>query len=186
VRWDLRYALSYRDLEEMMRQRGLRVDHTTISRWVQREAPELKKRCRPHLKACNDSWRVDETSITIRKSWMDLSRVVDSQGNTLAFLVSPTRDAKAAKSFFVKALHSTAGSVPGARPIQEQVAQPMVPAEPTPTTSALGVINVEKNAATPSAIAELKANGVLLEAVKLKPGQLLEEPDRARSINDRV
>jgi IS6 family transposase len=58
VRWYLRYELSYRDLEEMMRERGLQVDHTTIYRWVQHYAPELEKRCRPHLKATNDSWRV--------------------------------------------------------------------------------------------------------------------------------
>jgi transposase-like protein len=63
VRWYLRYALSYRDLEEMIAERGLSVDHTTIFRWVQHYAPELDKRSRPHLKACNDSWRVDETSI---------------------------------------------------------------------------------------------------------------------------
>jgi hypothetical protein len=61
IRWYLRYALSYRDLEEMMLERGLHVDHTTIYRWVQRYAPELEKRCRPHLKVCNDSWKVDET-----------------------------------------------------------------------------------------------------------------------------
>jgi IS6 family transposase len=61
VRWYLRYALSYRDLEEMMLERGLSVDHTTIYRWVQHYAPELEKRCHPHLKTTNDSWRVDET-----------------------------------------------------------------------------------------------------------------------------
>jgi transposase-like protein len=55
VRWYVRSALSYRDLEEMMLERGLHVDHTTIYRWVQYYAPELEKRCRPHLKACNDS-----------------------------------------------------------------------------------------------------------------------------------
>lgn len=55
VRWYLRYSLSYRDLEEMMHERGLSVDHTTIYRWVQRYAPELDKRCRPHLKAYHDS-----------------------------------------------------------------------------------------------------------------------------------
>ena len=70
VRWYVRYALSYRNLEEMMLERGLHVDHTTIYRWVQRYAPELEKRCRPHLKACNDSWKVDETSIKVRKVWM--------------------------------------------------------------------------------------------------------------------
>ena len=55
VRWYLRYALSYRDLEELMLERGLHIDHTTLFRWVQRYAPEREKRCRPHLKACNDS-----------------------------------------------------------------------------------------------------------------------------------
>ena len=63
VRWYLRYSLSYRDLEEIMLERGLHVDHTTIYRWVQRYAPELDKRCRPHLKATTDSWRVDETYV---------------------------------------------------------------------------------------------------------------------------
>lgn len=62
VRWYLRYALSYRDLEEMMVERGLSVDRTTIYRWVQYYAPELEKRCRPYLKACNDSWRVKDRS----------------------------------------------------------------------------------------------------------------------------
>jgi transposase-like protein len=72
VRWYLRYALSYRDLEEMMAQRGLAVDHTTIYRWVQRYAPEIDKRSRSHLKACNASWKVDETDIKVKKVWMYL------------------------------------------------------------------------------------------------------------------
>jgi transposase-like protein len=58
VRWYLGYALSYRDLEEMMLECGLSVDHTTVYRWVPRYAPELERRYRPHLKACNDSWRL--------------------------------------------------------------------------------------------------------------------------------
>jgi len=168
VRWYLRYSLSYRDLEEMMLERGLQVDHTTIYRWVQRYAPELEKRCRPHLKATTDPWKVDETYIKVRKTWMYLYRAVDSQGNTLEFLLSPTRDAEAAKRFFVKALHATAGSASQARPIQEQVEEPTAPADPHPTTSAPRVINVDKNAAYPKAIAELKASGVLPEAVKLR------------------
>ena len=89
VRWYLRYALSYRDLEEMMRERGLHVDHTTIFRWVQRYAPELEKRCRPHLKACNDSWRVDETYIKIKKVWFSLYRAVDSDGQTPSVPLEP-------------------------------------------------------------------------------------------------
>src|SRR5438270_1943027 len=122
VRWYLRYWLSYRDLEEMMLERGLQVDHTTIYRWVQRYAPELEKRCRPHLKATNDSWRVDETYVKIKGTWTYLSRAVDSEGNTLEFLLSPTRDAEAAKRFFVKALHATACSAPQVCPVEEPVA----------------------------------------------------------------
>src|SRR5271157_5712657 len=168
VRWYVRYSLSYRDLEEMMLERGLHVDYTTIYRWVQQYAPELDKRCRPHLKACNDSWKVDETYIKIRKTWMYLYRAVDSQGNTLEFLLSPTRDAEAAKRFFMKALHSTAGSAPQARPLQEQGTQPEALAAPTTTKSAPRVINVDKNAAYPKAIAELKAAGLLTESVELR------------------
>src|SRR5512135_1207538 len=124
VRWYLRYTLSYRDLEEMMRERGLQVDHTTIYRWVQCYAPDLDKRSRPHLKACNDSWKVDETYIKIKTTWMYLYRAVDAFGNTLEFLLSPTRDAEAAKRFFVKALHSTARSAPQGQPVQEPVEEP--------------------------------------------------------------
>ena len=100
VRWYLRYSLSYRDLAEMMRERRLHVDHTTIFHWVQCYAPELEKRCRPHLKACNDSWRVDETYIKVKKVWMYLYRAVDSNGNTLEFLLSQTRDAEACAGYF--------------------------------------------------------------------------------------
>ncbi|GHP00209.1 hypothetical protein KSF_102560 [Reticulibacter mediterranei] len=81
VRWYLRYALSYRDLEEIMAERGLHVDHTTIYRWVQRYAPELEKRCRSHLKTTTDSWRVDETYVKIKGEWAYLYRAVDSKGN---------------------------------------------------------------------------------------------------------
>ena len=168
VRWYVRYSLSYRDLEEMMLERGLHVDHTTIYRWVQRYAPELDKRCRPHLKACNDSWKVDETYIKVRKTWMYLYRAVDSEGNTLEFLLSTTRDAEAAKRFFVKALHATACSTPQARLVQEQVAQPTALADPNTTKPAPRVINVDKHAAYPKAIAALKAAGILPESVELR------------------
>ena len=167
VRWYLRYSLSYRDLEEMMLERGLHVDHTTIYRWVQRYAPELEKRSRPHLKATNDSWRVDETYIKVKKVWMYLYRAVDSDGNTIEFLLSPTRDAQAAKRFFVKALYSTACSAPEARPLQEPVEEPTA-ADPNPTPSAPRVINVDKNAAYPKAIADFKAAGLLPEPVELR------------------
>ncbi len=95
-----------------MLERGLRVDHTTIYRWVQHYAPELEKRCRPHLRVTNDSWRVDETYVKVKKVWMYLYRAVDSQGHTLEFLLSPTRDAQAAKRFFSKALAAPHTSTP--------------------------------------------------------------------------
>ncbi|GHO63382.1 IS6 family transposase [Ktedonobacter sp. SOSP1-52] len=163
VRWYLRYSLSYRDLEEMMVERRRCVDHTTIYRWVQRYAPELEKRCRPHLKACNDSWRVDETYIKVKKIWMYLYRAVDSGGNTLEFLLSPTRDAKAAKRVFLKALHATTDSPPQTLPRKERIAS-----ADSITTSVPRVINVDKNAAYPKAIVDLKAAGVLPGHVELR------------------
>jgi transposase, IS6 family len=143
VRWYLRYSLSYRNLEEMMRERGLHVDHTSIYRWVQRYAPEIDRRCRPYLKPTTDSWRVDETYIKVKKQWVYLYRAVDSQGNTLDFFFSPTRDAKAAKQFFLKTLAASHSSEPR-------------------------VINVDKNAAYPKAFAELKAEGHLPENCELR------------------
>lgn len=66
VRWYCRYSLSYRDLEEMIQERGVQVDHSTINWWVLKVAPELDQRLRPHLKPTNDSWRVDETYIEVK------------------------------------------------------------------------------------------------------------------------
>lgn len=90
TQWYLRYPLSYRDLEEMMTERGLSVDHTTIYRWVQKYAPELDKRSRPYLKPTNDSWRVDETYVKVKGQWMYLYRAVDATGKTLDFYLSKT------------------------------------------------------------------------------------------------
>ena len=69
VRWYCRYPLSYRNLESMMLERGLEIDHSTINRWVLDYAPELDRCCRPHLQSTNDSWRVDETYVKIKKKW---------------------------------------------------------------------------------------------------------------------
>ncbi|GHO71487.1 IS6 family transposase [Ktedonobacter sp. SOSP1-52] len=143
VRWYLRYALSYRDLEEIMLERGLPVDHTTIYRWVQRYAPELEKRCRPHLKATTNSWRVDETYIKVKKQWMYLYRAVDALGNTLDFYFSPSRDTQAAKQFLLKILVASHTSEPR-------------------------VINVDKNAAYPKAFADLKAEGYVPAGCELR------------------
>jgi transposase, IS6 family len=165
VRWYLRYALNYRDLEEMMQERGLPVDHTTIFRWVQHYAPELEKRCRPHLKACNDSWRVDETYIKIKKEWFYLYRAVDSEGNTFEFLLSPTRDAEAAKRFFLKALQSSVRSTASTEVGDELVKRSGGLSSPQPSPR---VINTDKNAAYPKAIIDLKESNVLPESGELR------------------
>ena len=143
VRWYLSYPLSDRQVAEIVNDRGVEVDHRTIYRWVQEYSPEIDKRIRPHLYLTNDSWRVDETYILVKKKQKYLYRAVDSQGNTLDFLLSAKRDAKAAKRFFRKTL----------RAIHTQ----------TPR-----VITVDKNPAYPKAIKELKAAKRLPEEVKLR------------------
>ncbi len=86
VRWYLRYALSYRNLSEIMIERGLSVAHTTIYRWVMIYAPEMEKRSRNYLRSTNDSWIVDETYVKVNGEWKYLYRAVDCNGNTLDFL----------------------------------------------------------------------------------------------------
>ncbi len=83
----MRYPLSYRDLEEMMAERGLAIDHSTIARWVLRYAPVLNERIRPEMRQPNRSWRVDETYIRVAGRWTYLYRAVDSAGNTIDFLL---------------------------------------------------------------------------------------------------
>src|SRR5712691_10452766 len=120
----------------------------TIYRWVQQYAPELERRCRPHLKGTNDSWRVDETYVKVKKVWMYLYRAVDSQRNTLEFLLSPRRDAEAAKRFFTKALAA-------------------------PHISTPRVITVDKNAAYPKAFKELKAEEIMPALCELRQSKYL-------------
>jgi putative transposase len=105
VRWYISYALSYRDLEEMMLERGMEVDHSTIQRWVVYYAPKLEEKFRKNYKKkVGGSWRMDETYIKIKGVWYYLYRAVDKEGKTIDFMLSKNRDTDAAKSFFIKAI----------------------------------------------------------------------------------
>ncbi len=148
VRWYLTYPLSYRQVAEMVSDRGWAIHHTTIYRWVQEYGSELDKRCRPYLQLTNDSWRVDETYIKVKGKWKYLYRAVDSEGNTLDFLLTAKRDATAAKRFFRKMLKAIHTSTPRA-------------------------IAVDKNLAYPKAIDELKADKELPEIVELRQKKYL-------------
>jgi IS6 family transposase len=124
VRWYCRYQLSYRDLEEMMKERGLRVDHTTVFRWVQHYAPEINKRIRPHLKMSGTSYRVDETYIKVGKMCKYLYRAVDKEGQTIEFMLSAKRDVTAAKRFFKKMMRADHRRLPFTISVDKNAAYP--------------------------------------------------------------
>jgi len=105
VRWYVSYALSYRNIEEMMGERGIMVDHATLNRWVLHFAPLLEQKSRKYKGPVHRSWRMDETYIKIKGRWRYLYRAVDKYGDTIEFMVSKKRDAAAAKAFFRKAFH---------------------------------------------------------------------------------
>ena len=105
VRWYVAYALSYRDIEELMAERGLKVDHATINRWVIKYAPLLETEFyRRHKHNVGSSWRMDETYIKVKGKWCYLYRAVDKSGATIDFLLSQNRDELAAKRFFYKTI----------------------------------------------------------------------------------
>lgn len=144
VRWYLRYCLTLRDIEELMMERGLAVDHSTIGRWVLRYAPELHKRIRRELRTPNRSWRVDETYVRVAGTWTYLYRAVDSTGETIDFMLSPKRDVVAAKHFLQTALWRTGQMRPR-------------------------VINVDGHASYPPAIEELKESEELSRRCQCRP-----------------
>jgi transposase-like protein len=148
VRWYLQFPISYRDLERMFADRGIQVDHTTLFRWIQAYAPELEKRIRPHLRITNGSWRVDETYIRVKGKWVYLYRAVDANGQSIDFLLSPKRDAAAAKRFFRKALRQ-------------------------PHTVNPRTVTVDKNAAYPTATKAKKRAGELWRFAKLRQVKFL-------------
>ena len=148
VRWYLMFPVSYRDLELMLQDRGVSVDHTTIYRWIQAYAPEIEKRIRPHLRPSNGSWQVDETYVKVKGRWTYLYRAVDSGGQTIDFLLSAKRDAEAAKRFFRKALGQ-------------------------PHTMNPRTITVDKHAAFPCTVAEMKEDSELWRFARLRQCKFL-------------
>jgi len=104
VRLYLRFWLSLRDLEELMAERGLAVDHTSIWRWVQTYGPEVNRRLHGSVKPKSSTWHMDETFVHIAGKWMYLFRAVDGHGQTVDFYLSETRDRAAAKLFLQRAL----------------------------------------------------------------------------------
>ena len=100
----LRYAVSYRDLEEIMAERGVRVDHATLNRWVVKFSPLIAARAQARKRSTATSWRVDETYIKVKGKWRYLYRAVDRDGQTLDFMLSHRRDLAAARRFFKQAI----------------------------------------------------------------------------------
>jgi IS6 family transposase len=104
VRWYLRYGLSYRDVEELLAERGVEVDHVTVYRWVQRFTPLFADAARPLRHITGDRWFVDETYVKVAGRWRYLYRAVDQFGQVIDVLLSQQRDTAAARRFFTRAL----------------------------------------------------------------------------------
>ena len=138
-----RDPLAYLHVSEILSERGLFVDASCVWRWVQVYGPEIDKRCRPHLKFTNKSYRIDETYIEVKRKNRYLYRAVDSTGQTIDCLLTAKRDAESAKRFFRK-VFSVEGN-PMAR-----------------------VLNVDKNPAHPAAVRALKAEGTLPRGLRLR------------------
>jgi putative transposase len=100
----VRYAVSYRDLEEIMAERGIEVDHATLNRWVIKFSPLVAIEAHKRKRKTVGSWRMDETYIKVKGKWTYYYRAVDKNGKTLDFMLSEKRDAKAARRFFKQAI----------------------------------------------------------------------------------
>jgi transposase-like protein len=107
VRWYLRFGLSYRDVEELLAERGIEVDHVSIYRWVQRFAPEFAEAAQARRHIVGDRWRVDETYVKVGGTWRYLFRAIDQLGQVIDVFLSPRRDREAARRFFERALGRT-------------------------------------------------------------------------------
>jgi transposase-like protein len=112
VRWYCKYGISYRNLAEMMQERGVEVDPSTIFRWVQRYAPEIEKRVRRYQGPRSGSWRVDETYVRVGGRWKYLFRAVDKHGQLIDLMLSDRRNTKAAYRFLRKAVKTMSNYPP--------------------------------------------------------------------------
>jgi transposase, IS6 family len=148
VRWYCKYGISYRDLAEMMCERGVSVHPSTIFRWVQRYAPEIEKRVRPHQGVCSGSWRVDETYVRVGGRWRYLFRAVDKQGRLIDSMLSHRRDTGAAYRFLRKALKAVSDYPPSS-------------------------ITTDKLALYPKAIRRLQSAGLLPQDVEHRTSKYL-------------
>lgn len=105
MRWYLAYPLSYRHVEELLLERGIKVDHATINRWVIRYSQDLERRFRRFKQKVGKNWYVDETYIKVKGQWVYYYRAVDQYNHTVDFYLSEKRDADAARRFFEQAIH---------------------------------------------------------------------------------
>jgi transposase-like protein len=148
VRWYCKYGISYRDLSEMMSERGVSVNPSTIFRWVQRYAPEIEKRMRPYQGHRSGSWRVDETYVRVGRRWRYLFRAVDKHGRLIASMLSDRRDTGAAYRFLRKALRAVSDYPPSS-------------------------ITTDKLASYPKAIRRLQNEGLLSKDVEHRTSKYL-------------
>jgi transposase, IS6 family len=148
VRWYCKYGISYRDLAEMMQERGVNVDPSTIFRWVQRYAPEIEKRVRRYQGYRSGSWRVDETYVRVGGKWKYLFRAVDKHGQLIDFMLSDRRNTRAAYRFLRKALRTMSDHPPSS-------------------------ITTDKRASYPKAIQRLQKEGLLSKDVMQRRSKYL-------------
>jgi transposase-like protein len=131
IRWYLRYGLSYRDVEELLAERGIEVDHVTVFRWVQRFTPLLADAARFCRHAPADRWFTDETHVKVNGVWRYVYRAVDQHGQVIDVLVSARRDGEAARRFFQRALATLkvvpAEVVTDAAPVYPAVLDELIP-----------------------------------------------------------
>ncbi|WP_115332828.1 IS6 family transposase [Legionella busanensis] len=140
VRWYFKYGISYRDLEEIMSERGLSIDHTTVYRWVQHYVPELKKRLEWYKRRYSRRWHLDETYVKVKGEWKYLYRAINESGQTIDFYLSHQCNAKSTTRFLKKLIKNN-------------------------PTCDINIINTDKNPAYNQAIQELKQEGSLSKDV---------------------